>query len=356
MLSCGRVTSRRAMNMARKKRKKSGSARTAWVIFVSLVGLGLVGSWYLWTHGGYERYTAWFYGDQGTSEGASGEGTSIAPDPTGRIPRADPLWKGPSGDAEPASPGDPAASVVPDGIKRTAITLKQAGRLVSQLTGGEVKAVAGATLQGRYLFEVEGGDRFLPFDTAPVFVEVDHHVLVGPFGSGAADAFIANLAVEDPEGPQWQSRYVGVIAWRGHPNHPGPKLGSAALQAPGGWFVRTEALDAEGNGAAEILLEVEYRGPQGLLMREASVWFLGAERSQKMWNGMTLDDAPGLGAEEARLWDVRIVPARKGRGANLEVTERLRHYKVSADLDRTMVSDEIIGTSKVLLPKGRRGR
>jgi len=345
--------------MAQKKRKKqnkSSTSRRAWVVFVVLAGLGFIGAWYAWNHGGYETFIGWFYGEKGAPEPAGSEAPGESREQGRHRPPPDPLWDGPSGNAGRVETGAPAARIAPEGVKRTAVTLKQAGRLVSSLTGGEVLTVRGARLEDRYLFEVEGGDRFLPFDTEPVFVEVGHHVLEGPFGSGGADAFIASLAVEDPEGPQWQRRYVGVVAWRGRSDTPGPRLGSAALQAPGGWFVRTEALDAEGNGAAEILLEVEYQGPQGLLMREASVWFLGAKRSQKMWNGMTLDDAPGLGAEEAKAWDVQIVPARGGRGADLEITERARRYSVGRDLERTLKADDVVGRSTVRLPKGRRGR
>jgi hypothetical protein len=343
--------------MAQKKRNKNkkNTARTAWVIFVFLIGLGFAGAWYAWNHGGYEAFITWFYGEEAPSAAGAADDAGAAPE-TPRRPAADPLWNGPSGRPERPLPGDLAARVAPEGVERTAVTLKQAARLVEALAGGDVRTVRGAALEGRYLFEVEGGDRFLPFDTDPVFVEVGHHVLQGPFGAGGADAFVVSLAVEDPEGPQWQRRYVGVVAWRGRSDAPGPRLGSAALQAPGGWFVRTEALDAEGNGAAEILLEVEYQGPQGLLMREASVWFLGAKRSQKMWNGMTLDDAPGLGAEEAKAWDVQVVPARGGRGADLEVTERLRRYTVGADLARTLAGDDVVGRTVVRLPKGRRGR
>ncbi|MFH1532442.1 MAG: hypothetical protein ABIK09_17085 [Pseudomonadota bacterium] len=345
-----------AQKSKKKKKKKNSSARTAWVIIVALAGLGSVGAWVLWNHGGYETFTAWFYGEKGTPEAVVEGDPGKDGVPPRRSPPPDPLWDGAEGRAVRTAPGDLARAVAPEGVKRTAITLKQAGRLVSSLVGGELQAVRGAKTEGRYLFEVVGGDRFLPFDTEPVFVEVGHHVLEGPFGSGAADAFVVPMAVEDPEGPQWQSRYVGVVAWRGRPDEPGPRLGSAALQAPGGWFVRTEALDAEGNGAAEILLEVEYNGPQGLVMREASVWFLGTTHSQKMWNGMTLDDAPGLGAAVAKAWDVEIVPARDGRGADLEVTERRRTYEVGRDLDRSVKQDEVVGRTTVRLPKGRRTR
>ncbi len=342
--------------MAKKKRKKSSPARKAWVILVALTGLGFIGVWYAWNHGGYEKFTAWFHGEEVTTEDGAAAGGEPASRPGRHPPPVDPLWKGADGRGVRPAPGDLSGRVAPEGVRRTAISLKQAGRLVSSLSGGEVRAVSGEKAEGRYVFEVEGGDRFLPFDIAPVFVEVAHHVLEGPFGSGAADAFVVSMAVEDPEGPQWQNRYVGVVAWRGRTDAPGPRLGSAALQAPGGWFVRTEALDAEGNGATEILLEVEYRGPQGLLMREASVWFLGAKRSQKMWNGMTLDDAPGLGVDEAKAWDVQIVPARGGRGADLEVTEHLRRFSVGRDMERTLKKDEVVGRTTVRLPKGRRAR
>lgn len=343
------------MAQKKKNKRKKNTARTAWVVFVLLIGLGFAGAWYAWNHGGYEAFIGWFYGEEGTPATDTAAGAAEGR-PEARRPAQDPLWDGPSGHASRPTPGDLAARVAPEGVARTAISLKQAGRLLTSLAGGEVRTVRGATLEGRYLFEVEGGDRFLPFDTDPVFVEIGHHVLEGPFGAGGADAFVVRLAVEDPEGPQWQRRYVGVVAWRGRSDAPGPRLGSAALQAPGGWFVRTEALDAEGNGAAELLLEVEYQGPQGLVMREASVWFLGARRSQKMWNGMTLDDAPGLGAEEAKAWDVHVVPARGGRGANLEITERIRRYSVGEDLGRTLEADDVVGRTTVRLPKGRRGR
>ena len=338
--------------MANSKKRKSSPARSAWVILMALAGLGFAGAWYAWNNGGYERFSEWFYGEQ-APPGERGEAARRGDGGTPRRPRpTDPLLDG-GGRAVRPVPGDLAAAVAPAGVKRTAITLKQARRLVESLAGGEVRAVSGAKLDGRYLFEVEGGARFLPFDTDPVFVEIAHRVLEGPFGAGAADAFVVSVAVDDPEGPEWQRRYVGVVAWRGRPASPGPRLGAAALQASGGWFTRVEALDAEGNGVGEVLLEVEYRGPQGLLMREASVWFLGAGRSRKMWNGMTLDDAPGLGAAEARAWDVRIVPAHEGRGADLEVTERVRRYAVDRDLARTLTQDEVKGRTLVRLPKGR---
>jgi len=339
--------------MEQKKRKKSSSARRAWVILAALAGLAFAGAWYAWNHGGYERFTEWFSGEQARPEPGNEAASPRDARSQRRARPDDPLWNGAGRGHSRPVPGDLAAAAAPEGVKHTAVTLKQAGRIVKSLTGGDVRAVPGAKTEGRYLFEVEGGRRFLPFDTAPVFVEIAHRVLEGPFGAGAADAFIVPMAVEDPEGPEWQRRYVGAVAWKGRPDKPGPRLGSAALQAAGGWFVRTEALDAEGNGAGEILLEVEYRGPQGLLMREASVWFLGAKRSQKMWNGMTLDDAPGLGAEEARAWDVRIVPARGGRGADLEVIEHVRRYHVDEDLARRLKDDEVQGRSLVRLPKGR---
>jgi len=116
-----------------------------------------------------------------------------------------------------------------------------------------------------------------------------------------------------------------------------------------------DALDVEGDDTAEVLLEVEYRGPQGLLMREASVWFLGAARSKKLWSGMTLDDAPGLGAEEARAWEVSVVPAR-GKGEDLEVIEHLRTYNVKQDMSRTLAEDRIVGRSTVKLSKGGKRR
>lgn len=314
--------------MTRKKRKKSGSARTAWVILVALFGLGFAGAWYIWNHGGHEHFMDWFYSDKAPNKAqdtASGKAEV---------------------DAAPAA-------AVPKEVRRTAVTLKQARAFVRALVSGEVRAVQDAKTRGRYLFEVEGGVRALPFDTDPVFVEVDHHVLEGPFGAGAGDGFVVPMSVEDPEGPVWQSRYVGVVAWAGRPGKPGRRLGSAALQAPGGWFVRVNALDAEGDGTAEVLLEVEYRGPQGLLMREASVWFLGAARSKKLWSGMTLDDAPGLGAEEAKAWEVRVVPAR-GKGEDLEVIEHLHTYNVKRDMSRTLAEDRIVGRSTVKLSKGRK--
>ena len=343
--------------MTRKKRKKSGSARIAWVIILALCGLGAAGTWYVWTHGGHERFIDWFYGDQPHNKARDAASSREEVEgPTERATRpADPLWRGPDGRARHGTPGNAAKDVHSEKVRRTAVTLKQARAFVRALTNGEVRAVQDAKTRGRYLFEVEGGVRALPFDTDPVFVEVDHHVLVGPFGAGAGDGFVVPLSIEDPEGPVWQSRYVGVVAWAGRPGKPGRRLGSAALQAPGGWFVSVDGLDAEGDGTAEVLLEVEYRGPQGLLMREASVWFLGAARSKKIWSGMTLDDAPGLGAEEARAWEVRVVPAR-GKGENLEVTERLRTYNVKRDMSRTLAEDRVVGRSTVKLSKGRKKR
>ncbi len=275
--------------------------------------------------------------------------------PRNTRPSADPLWRGADGKARHATPGNTDLTGASKKVRRTPVTLKQARAFVRALTGGEVRAVRDAKTRGRYLFEVEGGVRALPFDTDPVFVEVDHHVLEGPFGAGAGDGFVVLISVEDPEGPVWQSRYVGVVAWAGRPEKPGRRLGSAALQAPGGWFVRVDALDVEGDGTAEVLIEVEYRGPQGLLMREASIWFLGAARSKKIWNGMTLDDAPGLGAEEARAWDVSVVPAR-GKGSNLDIVEHLHTYDVKRDMSRTLAEDRIVGRSTVKLSKGRKQR
>ncbi len=42
--------------MTPKKRKKSGSSRTAWMVLVVLFGLGAAGTWYIWDHGGQARF------------------------------------------------------------------------------------------------------------------------------------------------------------------------------------------------------------------------------------------------------------------------------------------------------------
>ena len=232
--------------------------------------------------------------------------------------------------------------------KRLKLTQSQAQSIVEELFGVRAKPVIGAYLPGRHLFETEGGTRVLPFDTLPVFIEVGHEVLVGAFGLGGSESFIVNIAVEDPEGPPWQRKYVGAVCFKGRPDALGQRLGSCALQAPEGWVARTEPLDVQADGTLEVLLEVEYRGPQGLLMREASVWFLGAARSKKLWNGMTLDDAPGLGAEEARAWNVEIMHDAK-QGDALKITEIKRKFKVHMDLTRTLESDTVIGSSIVNL-------
>lgn len=146
------------------------------------------------------------------------------------------------------------------------LSKKRAAALVDQVFGGRPRGAS--ERHGRYVFDLRHAKKAYPFKQHPRVVEVEPRLLSGPFAADGTQAELVFMAVEDPDAPTWVQRSVGVLAFAraGAADKPAV-LGAFAIEAPEGWFTRTEAFDAEGDGRMELLVEAEFSGPGGILKR-----------------------------------------------------------------------------------------
>ncbi len=264
--------------------------------------------------------------------------------------------KGPSAGGQGA--GASAKKVLPRQERKAVVTAevpisaRQAQKLATTLFGGKVLSATSGRGEPWYTIRLSGGKKRYPFDVTPARVLVSTTALSGPFlrnGSG----FVALLRVEDPSGAEWTSCFVGATLFKGTVRAPGAVVGSTAMQAPRGRIVRQEAVDTQGDGVAELVLEIESEGPQGALFRDLGVHSFSAGGTVGRWTVRTLDDAPGLPADSAEFRNVKFKD-RDGDGKlEIEVQAGRRSFKIKEDMSREVAGEKVVSRVTYRLDRGR---
>jgi len=377
-----------------KVRGKGGGAR--WPVFLAIALPAVLVGGFLAYHGSpwfsqrvdaaASRVRAWWASDSVKVQGpGSGQDPAVAeprPGPNGPVfgeptgPAMDqplptePLVEPPSpraaGDrssesksagAGKARPGSgekalPRQAHTPAVTSETPVSTKQAQRLAMSLFGGKVVSATSARGDRWYTVRLSGAKKRYPYDVTPARVQVSTTALSGPFlkqGTG----FVVLLKVEDPSGPEWTSTFVGATLFKGTPKDPGAVVGSTAMQAPRGRIVRQEAVDTQGDGVAELVLEVESEGPQGALFRDLGVHSFSAGGTVGRWSVRTLDDAPGLPSETAEFRNVRFRDRNGDGKLEIEVENGRRTFKVKEDMSREPEGEKIVSRTTYRLDRGR---
>jgi len=285
----------------------------------------------------------------GESGGPDGLDPSVAP----RAGAGDARDRGGAAGKKPA-PGAALPRQVRKPVVSTEVPVsaRQAQKLASTLFGGKIVSAVSGRGEAWYTLKLTGGKKRYPYDVAPARVLVSTTALEGPFlkdGTG----FVLFLRVEDPAGAEWTSSFVGATLFKGTPQAPGAVVGSTAMQAPSGRIIRKEALDTQGDGVAELVLEIESEGPQGTLFRDLGVHSFSAGGTVGRWTIRTLDDAPGLPSETAEFRNVKFRD-RDGDGKlEIEVDNGRRTFRIKDDMSRDPAGEKIRSRTTYRLERGR---
>ncbi len=232
------------------------------------------------------------------------------------------------------------------------LTLKQAQTVASRVFGGEVERSGLNRNREWYNLSWKGGQRAQPFDVAPREISVAARTLQGRFTKGKS-GFVAFLSVSDPNAPEWTGTYLGAVLLTGTPEKPGRVVGATALQAPKGRFTRREARDLDGDGTAELVLEIESHSPGGYVQRDLAIHRYSRAGTQVLFTARTLEDGPGVPTQEARFKDVSFKDANKDGIDEIVVKEGVQSFEVDETLYRTPLEKKIVATRTFKLSKGR---
>ncbi len=237
-------------------------------------------------------------------------------------------------------------------VRAGGLTLRQSQDLVAMVFGGEV--VRSKVSKGRDWYEMtwNGGQKAAPFDVAPKSVTVSARALTGLFAQ-KHPGFIVFMNVSDPQGPEWTHTYLGAVLVAGTPDNPGRILGTTAMQAPRGRFTRREARDLDGDGTAELVLEIESQAPGGYVNRDLAIHKFGRSGTKILFSSRTLEDGPGVPTAEAKFKEITFQDTNKDGLDEIVVKEGVRSFDVDETLYRTQTGQKIHSTRTFRLNKGR---
>lgn len=237
-------------------------------------------------------------------------------------------------------------------VRAGGITLRQSQELAAKIFGGEVVRSKVSKNRDWYELAWNGGQKAAPFDVAPKQVHVATRALTGKFAAKHA-GFVVFLQVADPQGPEWTETYFGAALVAGTPDNPGRVLGTTAMQAPKGRFTRREARDLDGDGTAELILEIESQAPGGYVNRDLAVHKFGRSGTHILFSAKTLEDGPGVPTAEARFKEVTFQDSNSDGIDEIVVKEGVRTFDVDETLYRTQTGQKILTTRTFKLAKGR---
>jgi hypothetical protein len=154
--------------------------------------------------------------------------------------------------------------------------------------------------------------------------------------------FVIPMRVTDPLGPQEISTYVGAVLYSGTPETPGKVRGLLAMEAAAGDVTRLEALDFDGDGVLELIMEVETQAAGGYQLRDLVVASFLHRPAKILWSARTLDDGPGALVEEATFRQVTFRENPETGKTDIQEEEGTRRYRIQKDLTRTRTEERIV--------------
>lgn len=237
-------------------------------------------------------------------------------------------------------------------VRTGSLTLSQAQELASRLFGGEQLRSHVAKNKDSYEMTWRGGQKAAPFDVAPKVITIFARGLNGRF-TKSQNGFLVFLSVTDPQAPEWTHTYLGAALVSGTPDHPGRVIGTTAVQAPKGRFTRREARDLDGDGIAELVMEVESHSPGGYVQRDLAVHKFGRSGTTILFASRTLEDGPGVPTSEAKFKEISFQDSNKDGIDEIVVKEGVKTFEVDETLYRTPTGQRFLSTRTFKLTKGR---
>ncbi len=232
------------------------------------------------------------------------------------------------------------------------LTVKQAQGLAGKIFGGKILKSKAEPRAFWYDFTLEGGKKLYPFDTTPNEISIATVALTGSFVKGI-DGHLIFVKVLNPAGAEWTNEYAGAVLLSGSPAKPNKVIGATAMQAPRGVVSRYEALDVQGDGVLELVLEVESEAPGGYLFRDLAVHSFSAGGTRALWNARTLDDGPGVPLETARFKNVSFKDLDGDKVLDIEVEIGKRKYRILEDYTRKLIVEQHVTTKKFQFARGK---
>jgi len=221
------------------------------------------------------------------------------------------------------------------------VGVKAAAELAAGVFDGEAGVRESAPHASWYGFRLKEGKPRPPFKVQPTQVDVSTRAWKGRFMQDES-GFVIPMRATDPLGPQEISTYVGAVLFSGTPEKAGKVRGLLALEAAAGEVTRLEALDFDGDGVLELVMEVETHAAGGYLLRDLVVASFLHRPAKILWSARTLDDGPGALVEEATF---RQVTFREDPGTgktDIHEEEGTRRYRIQKDLTRTRTEERIV--------------
>jgi hypothetical protein len=359
---------------AKRKKKKKGGGRSIWPMLIAVVvPCLLVGGYLLYQTNG--AFTGVVDETSGKVKGLVGnllEGHEKESADHITTPDANPAMTRhiTTPDANPAMTrhnstpdANPAMTRRPADIPRqqkpvaaqgsmTPITVKQAQAAALAVFGGTIVNSKATAKAFWYDFELEGGKKRYPFDIKPRQVSVSTVALQSTFLAGRT-GFVAFIRSQDPQAGQWVNEYAGAVLFSGTPSQPGSFQGATAMQAPSGLVTRYEAIDVQGDGTAELVLEVESEAPGGYLFRDLAIHAFNSGGTRVLWNVRTLDDGPGVPTETARFKNISFVDDDSDGILSINVDVGKRIYRVNKDFTRSLKTEKVIAHKTFRLSRGK---
>ena len=371
-MAAGRKT-RKLTKGGRKKGKRGAKRSNLPVILAIVLPLALVGGYMLYhSNAGFASLI-----DKGVSKvgqlfsGLASESDQMVEQaPAGKQPPHGQDAKRTVSARRPELPQLPDSIAVPDAGKerkpaeiprqqiKTAssavvpVTVKQAQAVARLLFGGKIAGSNASPRSFWYSFRMQGGKKRYPYDARPVKVYISTVALQGTFVQGQTNSVVF-VKVEDPDGTQWTSTYVGASLLAGRVGKPGRVLGSTALQAPRGGVTRHEAVDVQGDGVLELVMEIESEGPGGYLFRDLGLHGFTADGTQVLWNSRTLEDGPGVPLDVAEFKNVEFRDTDANGLLDIRVEAGRRTYTISDDFSRKFKGEKVMATTVYRQSKGR---
>ena len=125
------------------------------------------------------------------------------------------------------------------------------------------------------------------------------------------------------------------------------------MQAPSGLVTRYEAIDVQGDGTAELVMEVESEAPGGYLFRDLAIHAFNSGGTRVLWSVRTLDDGPGVPTETARFKNVSFVDDDSDGILSINVDVGKRIYRVNKDFTRSLKTEKVISHKTFRLSRGK---
>ena len=357
-----------------KRKKKQSKGRSAWPLLVAVVvPCMLVGGYILYqTNGAFTGVVDSVSGKvtglvtnllEGHEKQSSDHNTTPDANPAitrhNTTPDANPAITrhNTTPDANPAidrQPADIPRQQKPVAAQGTVapITVKQAQAAALAVFGGRIVSSKATAKAFWYDFELEGGKKRYPFDIKPRQVSVSTVALQSTFLAGKTGIY-AFVRSQDPQAGQWINEYAGAVLFSGTPAQPGSFQGATAMQAPSGLVTRYEAIDVQGDGTAELVMEVESEAPGGYLFRDLAIHAFNSGGTRVLWSVRTLDDGPGVPTETARFKNVSFVDDDSDGILSINVDVGKRIYRVNKDFTRSLKTEKVISHKTFRLSRGK---